>query len=165
MNCNNLSIIVAVDLRGAIGYKNNLLWHIPEDLKYFKSLTINNTVIMGKNTWLSLPVKPLPNRENIIISTSLKNIPNVLVFSTFSDALKYCCKKNNECFFIGGEKIYKQAINFVDNIYLTRILKEANHADAFFPLDSLRHFYLISEKKTFSENIQAYIAFEVYKRK
>lgn len=165
MSYNNLSIIVAIDLHGAIGYKNKLLWHIPEDLKHFKLLTINNTVVMGKNTWLSLPIKPLPERENIIISTTLKGIKDVLIFSDFNKALNYCIQKNNECFFIGGEQIYRQAINYVSKLYITRVLKKANYADAFFPIEELKNFYSLSSSKIFSEKAQCEIVFEIYKRK
>jgi len=168
MNLNNLSIIAAVDLNGGIGYNNNLLWYIPEDLKYFKKITLYKTIVMGKNTWLSLPIKPLPNRENVIISKTInidkEKFPDIIIFRDFYSALDYCLSKKNECFFIGGESIYFKAIDYVDRVYLTYINKKAELVNKFFPLEKIRDFYLCSEEKIWAQSISAEIYFRIYKR-
>ena len=78
-----IKIIVAVDENGAIGRNNDLLFHIKDDLKNFKILTTNNTVVMGRNTWESLPIKPLPNRENIVLTTTENELSGAKVLHSF----------------------------------------------------------------------------------
>ena len=74
-----MRLILACDLKGGIGYQNKLPWHIPLDLSRFKSLTKNGVVVMGRKTWESLPKKPLPNRVNVVISNTLKDLDNAIV--------------------------------------------------------------------------------------
>ncbi len=127
-----LNIIVAVAQNNAIGKDNKLLWHLSEDLKYFKKTTLGSPIIMGRKTWESLPFKPLPKRENVVISTNkdYKVEGATLVHST-KEAVEYC-KKFEKIFVIGGETIYKALMPYCDRLYITKVYKDFE-ADTFFP--------------------------------
>jgi dihydrofolate reductase len=127
-----ISIIAAIADDYGIGYKNNLLWHIPGDLKRFKKLTFGHTIIMGKKTWESLPKKPLPGRKNIVITDDPQEIIEFSI-TTYSieDALSKC-GKNDEVFIIGGGSIYRQFMPVADKLCITHIHKCAP-ADIYFP--------------------------------
>ena len=109
-------ILVAVSPEGIIGKDNLIPWHYSEDLKRFKSLSLGKTVIMGRRTWESLPVKPLPDRRNIVITRSL--IEGVECFPSIDDALGTC---NGDVWFIGGAGIYQEALGKVDIIDMTLV--------------------------------------------
>lgn len=117
-----IKMIVAVDNNGAIGKNNELCWSLPSDMKNFKMNTEGHVVVMGRKTWESLPKKfqPLPNRQNVIVSNSIKNIStheNTLVFSNIKDVFDYYTNKDienqtdTEIWFIGGSGIYNELIN------------------------------------------------------
>lgn len=127
-----LSIIVAIADNNAIGKDNKLLCHISDDLKRFKRITTGHTIIMGKNTYLSIG-RPLPNRRNIVVSKSMKNsnIDGIEVISDIND-LEPFVTDENENFIIGGESIYRQMLPKCDKIYVTRIHKDFE-GDTFFP--------------------------------
>ena len=109
-------ILVAVSPEGIIGKNNTIPWHYSADLKRFKRLTTGKTIIMGRKTWESLPVKPLPNRRNIVISrTSLENVD---CFRSIDEALKTC---EGDIWFIGGAGIYKEAMLKSDVIDMTLV--------------------------------------------
>ncbi|RLD64422.1 MAG: dihydrofolate reductase [Bacteroidetes bacterium] len=128
----NISIIVAIAENYAIGKDNELLWHISDDLKRFKKLTSGHTVIMGQNTFDSLPNGALPNRKNIVISFNKDlKIPGCIMAYSIEDAIKKC-DTNEEVFVIGGGSIYKQFLEIADKIYLT-LVHENFEADTFFP--------------------------------
>lgn len=160
----NLAIIVAIAKNGAIGRKNELLWHIPEDLKYFKEVTSGHPVIMGWNTWLSLPIKPLPNRTNIIISHKNKVIENGLVFKNISECLEYVSNQNTTCFVIGGASIYNQLIDYTNKLYITWIDEACYDADVYFPVDKIEPFSLVSAKSLYSEKTKLKLSFNIYER-
>lgn len=125
------NIIVAMANNNVIGLNNKMPWHIPEDLKYFKDLTMGFPVIMGRKTYESIG-SPLKGRKNIII-TSKKINGNVEVVNSIEDALEIAEKTGKEkCFIIGGASIYKQTIDLADNLYVTEILKDFS-GDTFFP--------------------------------
>lgn len=131
-----LSIIVAVASDGAIGRANDLLWHLPADLKRFKELTTGHTILMGRKTFESLPRGPLPNRRNIIISRSLPAQPGAEVYPTIQQAME-ACASDEEVFIIGGGEIYRQLLPNTERIYLTRVQASFPDAEVFFPeLDS-----------------------------
>jgi len=109
-------ILVAVSPEGIIGKNNSIPWHYSADLKRFKRLTIGNTVIMGRKTWESLPVKPLPNRRNIVITRS--PIEEVDCFQSIDDALQTC---EGDVWFIGGAGIYEEAMKKADLIDMTLV--------------------------------------------
>ena len=123
-----ISAIVAVSENGVIGKNGKLPWRtIPEDLKRFKKLTDDHAVIMGRKTWVSLPVKPLPNRRNIVVSRNENYLSSLSVFDTYDadsieDAIKYVVSRNfKEAFFIGGEGIYREGLQHCNTVYLTRV--------------------------------------------
>jgi dihydrofolate reductase len=124
-----ISVISAFSLNLAIGYEKKLPWHIPSDLKRFKQLTLNQTVIMGRETYESIG-KPLPQRNNIVVSSRIKEIPQAQVASSLKEALKLT--KTETAFVIGGERLYREAIPLAQNLYLTLVLKETQ-GDTFFP--------------------------------
>lgn len=129
----NISIIVATALNNGIGYNNQLLYWLPNDLKRFKALTTGHTIIMGRKTFESLPKGALPNRRNIVLSkNSEARFTGAETFPSLEEALMHC-NKDEEVFIIGGESVYKQAINIADKIYLTLIDDNSKDADAFFP--------------------------------
>lgn len=127
-----LSIIVAVASDGAIGRANDLLWHLPADLKRFKELTTGHTILMGRKTFESLPRGPLPNRRNIIISRSLPAQPGAKVYPTIQQAME-ACASDEEVFIIGGGEIYRQLLPDTKQIYLTRVQASFPDAEVFFP--------------------------------
>jgi dihydrofolate reductase len=127
-----ISIIVAIAENNAIGKNNDLLWHIPEDMKRFRQITSGHKIIMGKRTYESLPHRPLKNRTNIVIS----DIPGdryegaVMAYS-IEEALEHC-PVDEECFIIGGGMVYRQFLPLADKLYITRVDKPFD-ADIFFP--------------------------------
>lgn len=128
-----LTIIAAVDRRLAIGYQNKLLFWLPNDLKRFKALTTGNTIIMGRNTFESLPKGALPNRRNVVLSTRPGlALPGAEVFPSLEEALK-SCRPDEQVYIIGGSSVYRQAYPLADALCLTEIDAEATQADAYFP--------------------------------
>ena len=126
-----ISIVVAISENNAIGKNNQLLWHLPADLKHFKEITSEHTIIMGRKTYDSIG-RPLPNRRNIVITRKVGLvIPNVEVVNSLQEAI-LLCEAENEVFIIGGAEIYKQALTLANRIYLT-IVHQNYQADAFFP--------------------------------
>lgn len=128
-----ISIIAAVAKNNAIGYKNQLLYHLSADLKRFKALTSGHTVIMGRRTYESLPKGALPNRRNIVL-TRQKNLqfPGCDVYSSLEEALSHCGEED-EIFIIGGATLYKEAFPYADQLLLTLIDAIPENADVFFP--------------------------------
>lgn len=129
-----LSLIVAISSNNCIGKDNALLWNIPEDMKHFKDITNEHVVLMGKNTWESIPSKfrPLPNRKNIVVTRDKNYVvpESVEVYSSIEEALKKY--KNENLFIIGGASIYKQTIEQADKLFITEVHKRVD-GDAFFP--------------------------------
>ena len=125
-----VTIVVAIAENYAIGKNNQLLWHMPADLKHFKRITSGHTVIMGRKTYDSVG-KPLPNRRNIIITRQDITIPGCEVVKSVEEALKLCSNEE-EVFIVGGAEIYKLAMSKTDRIYLT-IIHHSFDADSFFP--------------------------------
>ena len=132
-----LSLIVAVSKNNAIGKDNKLLFHIKEDLAFFKKITLNKTIVMGRKTFESLP-GVLPSRKHIVITRdknySIDN-ENVEIEHDLLSVLNKYKNSENEVIVIGGGEIYKQALesNLIDKLYITKIDKIVEDADAFFP--------------------------------
>lgn len=139
-----LSLIVATDEENGIGKDNQLMWHLPKDLKFFKNTTSGHTVIMGRKTFDSIG-KPLPKRRNIVI-TRQKNlsISGVEIFNTLADALEACADEE-EVFVVGGGEIYKQALPLAHKLYQTKVHHIFN-ADTFFPEINPLEWELISRE-------------------
>jgi dihydrofolate reductase len=166
----NYNMIVATDLYRGIGKNNELPWYFPEDLKNFSKLTRgegNNAIVMGRNTWDSLPKKPLPKRDNLILSTTLnveENSPKNTYVKSFVDlsSLEVFCKSQNydTVWIIGGQKVYDQFIcEQINSVYLTLIHKDYK-CDTWFP--SLLGWNLIDNKEIIRDNIK--VCYQVYKR-
>ena len=130
MTDKQITMIVAVAENGAIGKDNNLLWHISGDLKRFKAITTGHSIIMGRKTYLSFPKRPLPDRKNIILTTSDNTYEGAYTAKSIEQALALC--DSDEVFIIGGESIYRQFLPYTTKIYLTRVHR-SYEADTFFP--------------------------------
>ena len=142
----DISIIVAIGKNNEIGYKNNLLWRISDDLKRFKKFTTNNVIIMGRKTFESLPKGALPNRDNIVITKNTDlQYNNCIMANSIEDALEKS-NKTKEIFIIGGEQIYKQTLPFCTKLYLTKVDGKFT-ADAFFPEINYSEWDIINTEK------------------
>lgn len=130
-----VSIICAVADNYCIGKNNTLLWNIPEDMKHFKDLTIGKTVIMGRNTWFSLPEKfrPLPNRKNVVLTFNADDTfpDGVEHYSALEDAIA-AHTTEPEMIVMGGAMIYKAAMPKADRLYITHV-HQSPDGDVFFP--------------------------------
>lgn len=128
-----IAIIAAVAQNNAIGFNNQLLYWLPEDLKRFKALTTGHTIIMGRHTFESLPKGALPNRRNIVLShRSTTNFPGAECYTSLSEALEHCSDEDI-VYIIGGGSVYKEAINIADMLCLTVIDDVPLQADTYFP--------------------------------
>ena len=129
-----IKAIVACGPDNGIGINNQLPWHIPSDLANFKSKTINSTIIMGKNTFDSLPYRPLKGRKNIVISSTLKADLPVLVFKSLQEAIDHLTNQQiNECWVIGGVRLFQEAFQVCNEIHLTRVFNQVQ-CDVFLPV-------------------------------
>ena len=160
-----ISIIVAVDQNNAIGLNNRLLCHLPNDLKYFKRVTSSHPVIMGRLTYESLPIRPLPNRKNIVISRSLTgSLPECHLAGSVEEACNLC-NNAEESFVIGGAQLYRQMMPLAKKMYVTRIHHSFN-ADTWFPEIKTNEWLLYStEYNAPDEKHQYAYSFEAYVRK
>jgi dihydrofolate reductase len=145
-----ISIIVAIAEDYGIGKDNKLLWHISDDLKHFKQITSGQTVVMGKNTYESLPIKPLPKRKNIVIT----DVPNEMIDGCeMAYSIEEAIKKMNadqENFIIGGASIYRQFFDLSDKLYITKVFTKPE-ADTFFPEIKESVWQLIEKSETFTD--------------
>ena len=160
-----ISIIVAVSEDWGIGKNNELLWHISEDLKRFKSLTSGNTVIMGKKTWESLPRRPLPGRKNIVLTDDPdETIKDAVTAYSVQDSLNKS-DKDNEIFVIGGGSIYRQFMQIADRLFITHVHRKAP-ADIYFPAIDM-NVWEITEKEEFKTEGDDSIpyTYTIYERK
>jgi len=127
-----ISIIVAVARNWAIGMNNQLLWHIPGDFRWFKKHTAGHPVVMGKRTWESLPLKPLPGRKNVVITDDPHDcFPGTICVGSIEAAVNQM-DATGENFIIGGGMVYRQFLPMAQKVYLTVIDKEFD-ADVWFP--------------------------------
>lgn len=145
-----LACIACVDKNFAIGYQNQLLYHISNDMYFFKTTTMEHTVVMGRKTFESMNYKPLKNRTNIVITSKmdLKNLAHDssddLFIVGIDDArhlIRDYLKSGEDIYIIGGQKIYETFIDECDTLYLTQVNKEAPNADAYFP-DPYKHNFI-----------------------
>ena len=153
---------MAADENNGIGKNNQLLCHLPADLKYFKNLTTHHAILMGRKTFDSIG-KPLPNRTNIIVSRSDLNIEGTYCFNSIDEGISFAKSQNEtELFIIGGDSIYKQSMDVLNIVYLTRI-HHSFEADAFFPALQEEYwqlnqneFHAADEKNKFEFSFQTY---------
>ena len=146
-----LSAIVAIAENMVIGKNNTLIWHISDDLKRFKALTTGHTVVMGRNTWNSLPRKPLPGRTNIVLSTNTGfYAQGACVAHSVKDALAML-NSDEEAFVIGGAQIYSLLMPHFDKLYVTWIHKSFD-GDSFFPNIDPDQFKTVSKSELLSDH-------------
>ena len=139
-----ISIIVAASENWAIGINSKLPWHLTDDLKHFKQTTLNKPIIMGRKTFDSIG-KPLPKRQNIVVSRTTKEITGCQVFSSLEEAIANTTTAN-EAMIIGGGEIYKSALSLASRIYLTKVNCTIS-GDTFFPPLDMKEWQVISSKK------------------
>jgi dihydrofolate reductase len=125
-----ISIVVAAAQNNTIGKNNELLWHLPADLKHFKNLTTGHAILMGRKTYESIG-RPLPNRRNIVITRQPIQLEGCEVVNSIDEAMAIC-DGEEEVFVIGGAEIYKQTLERCHRIYLTRV-NQHFEGDAYFP--------------------------------
>ncbi len=160
----DISIIVAIASNMAIGKDNDLLWHISDDLKRFKKLTMDHTIIMGRRTFLSLPNGPLKNRRHIVISDiEEEKFAGCFMARSIEEAVDLC-ENNEENFVIGGGMIYSQFLNFANRLYLTKVHKDFD-ADVFFPEINYKEWILVSKEDIINDDQNNFsYSYELHKR-
>ena len=149
-----MNLIVAVSENWGIGKDNNLLFHLPKDLAYFKQKTLEKVVIMGDRTYDSLPKRPLPKRVNFVmtLNKSYKADGAIVVHSEKELFQKLKNFNTQDVFVCGGASIYRLLLNFCEKAYITKIQKQAE-ADTFFPnLDQMKNWKLLHKGETLKEN-------------
>ena len=139
----NISIIVAIAKNNAIGKDNRLLWHLSDDLKRFKRLTTGHTLIMGRNTFLSLPNGALPNRRHIVITDIQDETFKGCEMARSIDQAIELAGNSEDCFVIGGGMVYAQFLQVVGKLYLTQV-HESFEADTFFPDIDFRQWMAVA---------------------
>lgn len=127
-----INMIAAVARNRAIGFENKLIYWLPNDLKRFKQLTTGHTIVMGRRTFESLPKGALPNRRNVVLTSSVQTLPGCDVYSSLEAALE-SCKADENVYIIGGASVYEQAFRVADRLCLTEVDDVPAEADAFFP--------------------------------
>lgn len=168
-------IIAAIAQNGVIGKDNKMPWHIPADFKHFKELTTGYPVIMGSNTFESLPNGALPKRKNIVLAFDKSySHPDITVKHSWDEGVEFC-KQNqpdrifdySKVFIIGGAMVYKTALEYADRLELTRVLKDYE-GNISFPEIDYTGWELISEKKGFmidKQGEKTEYVFESWKRR
>lgn len=162
-----ISIIVAVAQDRAIGAQNDLLWHLPADLKRFAQTTTGHPIIMGRNTFESLPKGALPNRRNIVISRTLSTAPiDTELFTSLEEALAQLRRElpqDEEVFVIGGAQLYAHALPYADKLYYTEVHHHFPEADTFFPAFDLKdweeleqHHFPADERNAYRTTLHIY---------
>ena len=161
-----ISAIVAVDENFGIGFNGDLLEHIPEDLKHFKQLTTNKTIIMGRKTWESLPNKPLPDRLNIVVTSKERSFEEMTVFTSFEEVYSRATHiiPEDEWFIIGGGSIYKEFLPIYDKVYLTKIMVSHENVDTYFPNIELMDNWKCVEQSEIKQYNNISYQFKTYSR-
>src|SRR3989338_2624712 len=126
-----ITLIAALTADGVIGKEGKIPWHIPEDLRNFKRLTTGNTIIMGRRTYESIG-RPLSNRRNIVVSTTLLSLEGIIVCSTITEALATAASLGKELFVIGGAALYQATLPVADRMILSHV-KRTYGGDTYFP--------------------------------
>lgn len=158
-----ITLIVAAAENNAIGKNNQMPWHLPNDFKYFKSNTIDHTIVMGRKTFESIG-RGLPQRRNLVLTTDLTfNADDIDIATNIQEMLR-SCRDEKEIFIIGGAQIYKQTLPLADKVLLTRVHTHLD-GDAFFPELPAAQWKLISQEAHPADDRHAYAyTFEVWQR-
>lgn len=154
--------VVAMGRNGEIGFKGDMPWHLPEDLKHFKELTMGHPVIMGRTTWLSIPRRPLPGRRNIVLTRQPDfKTEGAEKAASLAEALDMCPPPEVP-FIIGGGSVYKEAMPLVNRIYVTRIDADFPDADTYFPPLRDDEWKLTAKSETMISKTGLSYRFETY---
>ncbi|OEH92823.1 dihydrofolate reductase [Bacillus solimangrovi] len=159
-----ISLLVAVDKNRLIGKENELPWHLPEDLKYFKRVTMGKTIVMGRKTFESIG-RPLPGRDNVVLTTRKGYQPEgVFVYHSINEIVNKMKDQNDEVFFIGGAEIFNQVLQFADKLYITKI-DESFEGDIYFPSFNEDEWRLVTSEKGLKNEKNPYdYYFQLYER-
>ena len=159
-----VSIIVAIAQNGTIGDKNSLLWHIKEDMRFFRTTTSGHAVVMGRKSFESLGSRPLPKRTNIVITRADREFEGALTAHSLEEAIRLA-EGDEEIFIIGGAQIYREALRIADRMYITRVMHDYE-GDTSFPDIDLSEWELVAEEKhDRGEEYEYPFAFLTYERK
>ncbi len=159
-----MTLILVADNDWAIGVNGGLLTRLPADMKRFKELTAGNTVVMGRKTYESFPKRPLPDRENCVISRTQKDIEGAKCFDSIEEFMEYAKTVQNEIYVIGGGEIYRQMLPLCDKAIITRVY-ECFGGDTFFTdIDALPEWELTESSEIIETNCHR-IRFMTYVRK
>jgi dihydrofolate reductase len=163
MENREIAIVVALDEKNAIGKNGNLLCHLPNDLKHFKRITENYTVVMGRKTFESLPKGALPNRKNIVLTSGkAEDFPGCRICRT-PEEIRMATTDDEKIFIIGGAHLYRTALPCVNRLYITRIHHTFGDADTFFPDIDWTNWKQLDAEKHPSDEKHAYdYTFETY---
>ncbi|KAA9021689.1 type 3 dihydrofolate reductase [Niallia endozanthoxylica] len=160
-----ISFIVAMDKNRVIGKDNQLPWHLPADLKFFKRVTMGHPIIMGRNTFESIG-KPLPGRENIIVTRNKEYVQEgCTIIHSIEELLQMASHNNEEVFVIGGAELFQATFPMADRLYITRIEEEFT-GDTYFPEFNQSDWDLVSQEKGVKDEKNPYeYFFTIYERK
>ena len=151
----NVHAIVAVDENWAIGRNGDLLCHLPADMRHFKEMTMGHSIVMGRKTFESFPRRPLPGRQNIVITRNSRwHHDGVTVVHSLDEAL--AAAQTETIFIIGGAQVYEQALPLTDVLHLTQIHARWASADAFFPPLDLNQWQEVSREHHGNDHCNAY---------
>ena len=150
--------LAAVANGGVLGCEGGMPWHYPEDIKRFKAITIGFPVIMGRKTWESLPIKPLPDRDNIVISNTYGDgYSEMTVYKNIEKAF-YNYRESEKIFIIGGSQIFNKYFEYADTLDITHINKEYP-GDVYFPTIDINDWNIVSTRYSCD------LTFKIYRRK
>ena len=160
-----ISLVAAIAKNNAIGKDNKLLWHLTNDLKFFKAYTLGKVILMGRKTFESIGKRALPGRINAVVSRDLSmQIENVLFFKSLDAALQHF-KNSEEVCIVGGAQMYKETLPMADLLILARV-EATPDADVYFPEVNWSDWKLVSNDERFADEKHAYnYAFQRYERK
>ncbi|WP_338447932.1 dihydrofolate reductase [Niallia oryzisoli] len=160
-----ISFIVAMDKNRVIGKDNKLPWHLPADLKFFKKVTMGHPIIMGRNTFESIG-KPLPGRENIIVTRNKEyKQEGCTIIHSVKELLDLSSRKDEEVFVIGGSELFQATFSVADRLYITKI-EEEFAGDTYFPEFNESNWVLVSQEKGEKDEKNPYdYFFTIYERK
>ena len=159
-----VSIIVAIAQNGTIGDKNSLLWHIKEDMRFFRTTTSGHPVIMGRKTFESLGSKPLPKRTNIVITRADREFEGALTAHSLEEAI-CMAGEDEEIFVMGGAQIYREALSVVDRMYIT-VVERDYEGDTSFPEIDFSQWELVNVvRHERGEEYESPFEFRTYDRK
>ena len=142
-------LIWAQDQNGGIGKNGKLPWHISEDLKNFKKLTLNSTIVMGRKTWAALPVKPLPGRRNVVLSSNA--IADVESYNSIEQCIETLYQDDvKKIFVIGGAQIYQHFIHRSDQLHITLVDADTEGIDTYFPISMAKIKSMFNKEEEFA---------------